>query len=78
MRPCFDGASVRRPRGSHGVILRSRAIYSSSLCNEVCHCVKMLLGCCKDALFFLLTELSLLLKGCVFVVNTRFIHVFLF
>lgn len=52
MRPFVDGASVRRPRGSCGVIPRSRAIYSSSRCNEVYHCIMMLLGCCKDSSFF--------------------------
>lgn len=38
----------------------------------------MPLGGCKDSFFPLLTELSLLPKGCVFVVYTRFIQDFLF
>lgn len=52
----FHGASVRKPGGSRRVIPRS--IYSSSRCNEVCHYIMMLFWCCKNSLFFQLSQLS--------------------
>lgn len=49
--PFLFGASVREPRGSRGVIQRSRAIYSSWRCNEVDHCFRMQLRCLKSLRF---------------------------